>query len=88
MRRAGDIALLVLQLALVVVGLYVLVFSVFLYESELRWLATLPPPEPGADTFRPPIFQRMVQGVATGLIAVGLGAVLFYLRRLYLSRPK
>jgi hypothetical protein len=88
MRRAGDVALLVLQWALVVIGLYVLVISLRLYQFELRWLASLPPPKPGADSFSPPIFQRMMQGVTTGLIAVGLGAALFYLRRLYLSRPE
>jgi hypothetical protein len=30
----------------------------------------------------------MVGGVTTGLIAIGLGAALFYLRRLYLARTK
>jgi hypothetical protein len=34
----------------------------------------------------PPLHLRLVQGVTTGLVAMGLSVVLFYLRRLYLLR--
>ncbi len=34
----------------------------------------------------PPVHQRLIQGVTTGLVAMGLSIALFYLRRLYLSR--
>jgi hypothetical protein len=86
MRRAGDILLLALQWALILVGIYGVIGAVHFYQIEAGWVATQPPAEAGADAFRPPTFLRMIQGITTGLIAMGLGGVLYYLRRLYLSR--
>lgn len=86
MRRAGDILLLALQWALILVGIYGVIGAVHFYHIEAGWVASLPPAEAGLDTFRPPTILRQVQGITTGLIAMGLGGVLFYLRRLYFSR--
>lgn len=40
---------------------------------------------PVGDYFIVPVFQRLVQALLHGFGAVGLGASLFYLRRIYLS---
>lgn len=85
-RRVGDIALLLVQWALVLLGLFLIVTAIQLYVIETNWVSQQPRPSPGADTYVLPTRQRMVGGVTMGLVAVGLGAALFYLRRLYLSR--
>lgn len=85
-RRLGDIALLALQWALVLVGLFLILTAVHLYVLETSWASHRPKPLPGQDTYFLPTRQRMLSGVVTGLIAMGLGAALFYLRRIYLSR--
>jgi hypothetical protein len=63
-------------------------YSRALYVSETSWASGRPKPLPGQDYYILPTWQRMVGGVTTGLIAIGLGAALFYLRRLYLARTK
>ena len=88
MRRFGDLALLLLQWAVVLMGLYLLVLALHLYAIETEWAGNHPKPMPGQDTYVLPSWQRLVQGMTTGFIAIGLGAVLFYLRRLYLSRQQ
>jgi len=88
MRRAGDLVLLVLQWALILIGIFGVVAALHFYRIEVQWVSAMPAVEPGADSFRPPTFQRLIQGLTTGLLAMGLGAVLFYLRRRYLSPPK
>lgn len=87
MRRAGDVALLVVQWALILFGLYLLVLSFHLRMIEVDWSNMRDSPLPGEDFYILPSWQRFVVGVTTGTIAIGLGALLFYLRRLYLSRP-
>jgi hypothetical protein len=84
MRRVGDIALLLVQWALVLCGLYLLLNSAHLYALGMLSDADLP--LPGADTYTIPVYQRLVQSLTTGFVATGLGVGLFYLRRLYLSR--
>ncbi|MGL4238781.1 hypothetical protein [Tabrizicola sp.] len=86
MRRAGDVVLLVLQRVLVLVGLYTILVALHLYAIETNWAGTKPKPLPGQDYYILPSWQRFVQGTATGAIAMGLGGMLFYLRRLYLAK--
>ncbi len=86
MRRFGDIALLVLQWALVIFGLFLFLSAVHLYFLEMIWARQQPAPLPGQDVFVLPTRQRLIGGITIGLIAMGLGGVLFYLRQLYLLR--
>jgi hypothetical protein len=83
-RRIGDIALLVVQWGLVACGLYLMLDSVHLFA--LGALSDGDLPLPGTDYFVIPVYQRLVQSLTSGLIALGLGAGLFYLRRIYLAR--
>jgi urea transporter len=85
-RRLCDLALLVVQWALVLSGLFTMVVSLHFYSVETSWLRSLPEPSPGQDTYFLPSWPRLVQGMTTGIISIGLGAALFYLRRLYLAR--
>jgi ABC-type Fe3+ transport system permease subunit len=85
-RRFGDLALLLVQWALVLFGLFLVLTALNVYAMETTWASHRPKPLLGQDYFIPPTWQRMIGGVTTGLIAMGLGAVLFYLRRLYLAR--
>ena len=85
-RRVGDIALLVLQWSVVLCGLYLLLNTAHLYA--LGMLSDGDLPLPGSDTYVIPVYQRLVQSLATGLATIGGGAALFYLRRVYLSRRK
>jgi hypothetical protein len=87
MKRFGDILLLVVQWALILLGLFLLLVALQLYSIEADWAGTRPKPTPGQDYYILPSFQRLVQGVTTSLIAMGLGGALFYLRRLYLAPP-
>lgn len=83
-RRAGDIALLVVQWALVLCGLYLILNTAHLFA--LAALSDGDLPLPGTDYYVVPVYQRLVQSLTSGLIAFGLGAGLFYLRRIYLAR--
>ncbi len=87
MRRIGDIALLVVQWMLVLHGLYLILVALQLYSLDSNWFAARPTIKPVGDTYYiRPSWQRLVEGLTTGLMAIGLAGVLFYLRRLYLSR--
>ncbi len=83
-RRVGDIALLVVQWALILCGIYLLLNSAHLYA--LGVLSDEDLPLPGTDEFSIPVYQRLVQSLASGFIALGVGAVLFYLRGIYRLR--
>lgn len=74
------------QWALILCGLYLLMNAAHLYVPGMLLDGDLP--LPGADSYTIPVYQRLVQSVATGLVAIGVGAVLFYLRPLHLSRPQ
>ena len=88
-RRFGNAALLVVQWALVLLGFYVILVAIHLYALDSNWFAARPAIEPVGDTYYiRPSWQRLVEGLAIGLMAIGLGGALFYLRRLYLAhRP-
>jgi hypothetical protein len=79
--------LVFLQWALVVLGLLALCLALTNHVFQMRMIASLPAPLPGQDTYYLAVYQNLVVGVAVGLCSMGLGAVLFYLRRLFLSRP-
>jgi hypothetical protein len=86
-RRAGDIALLVLQWALVLLGVYGLSVSSYLYLTAPDEVYPTLRSTPAEDVFMiDPRFMILVQGVTFSLTALGVGGILFYLRRLYLSR--
>ena len=89
MRRVGDIALLVVQWALVLTGVGGLFFNLYSYWRVPDWIPPMPEAMTGESVFRIDMrFTVLVQGLIFSLTAIGLGAVLFYLRRLYLSRRK
>ena len=84
MRRAGDIALLVIQWALILCGLNLTLNAAHLYALGAFSEGALP--LPGADSIVIPVYQRLVQSLTSGVIVLGVGAGPFYLRRLYLAR--
>jgi hypothetical protein len=84
-RRFGDIALLVVQWALVLLGLYLMALALHLRAMETDWANMQDSPLLGEDFYILPGWQRFVMGMTMGVISFGLGALLFYLRRLYLS---
>ncbi len=92
MQRLADVMLALLQWTLVALGLAIVIGSVVSYWQTRAFLASRPEltEDSGAyaDTFyyAPSPLGVLVFGVTLGLIAVGLGATLFYLRRLYLAR--
>ncbi len=86
MARITNIGLLVLQWLLVLWGVFLIVSALHFYRIEVSYFSGLPTAEAGGDYYRPPTRLRMMTGVGMGLIMLGLGALLFYLRRLYLAR--
>jgi hypothetical protein len=86
MRALGNHLLHALQWVLILNGLLAVVFALYTYSLETAYLGALRPAGPAEDLYIPMTRSRMTTGVAMGLISAGLGAVLFYLRRLYLAR--
>ena len=86
MRRFGDVVLSVLQWLLMLWGVALIVISLVEYDFQAELQQGLTVSGLESALYVPPIHLRLVQGVTTGLVAMGLSAVLFYLRRLYLSR--
>jgi len=78
--------LIILQWLLVLWGLLLILIALNTYTYEASYFSSLPVAEPGQDSYTPPTFQRLLTGVVSGLIAVGIGAVLFYLRRIFLRQ--
>ena len=86
-RQIGDLALLVLQWVLVLHGTYLMLVAVHLYALDSNWLQKLPTRKDVGETFYiRPSWQRLIEGISIGIMAIGLGGVLFYLRRLYVAR--
>jgi hypothetical protein len=88
MRRFGDIALLGVQWALVLQGLALILIALQGYSFDGVVLQSQSAPLPGQDMYRIPIYHRLVQGTTMGTIALGLGALLFFLLRLLHLRRK
>ncbi|MEO1154211.1 MAG: hypothetical protein AAFV31_14220 [Pseudomonadota bacterium] len=86
MRQVSNLALLLVQWLLVLWGLMLIAITLNTFVVEYRYFADLPAAAPGQSSYSPPIFHRLTVGIGTGLCAIGLGAALFYLRRIYLSR--
>lgn len=86
MQKISSLALIILQWLLVLWGLLLILIALNTYAYEASYFSSLPVAEPGQDSYNPPVFQRMVTGVVSGLIAVGIGAVLFYLRKTFLRK--
>lgn len=82
-RRVGDVVLSVLQWLLLLWGVALIVLSLVehYFQAELPQGLTVFGLE--SDLYAPPIHLRLAQGIATGVVAMGLSAALFYLRRLY-----
>lgn len=86
MQKISWWALIILQWLLVLWGLLLILIALNTYAYDASFFSSLPVAKPGQDSYNPPVFQRMVTGVVSGLIAVGIGAVLFYLRRIFLRK--
>ena len=86
LRLLSSMILIGLQWLLVLWGLFLMLVAPNTYVIESSYFSSLPPAAPGQDSYSPPTFLRMVSGLATGLIATGVGAGLFYLRRIFLGR--
>ena len=80
------VTLFILQWILVLWGLFLILIALNTYFYETGYFASLPVAAPDHDFYTPPTFQRMLTGVVTGLVAIGNGAVLFYLRRIFLRQ--
>ena len=87
MKGAARFFLIGLQWALVVLGLLLMLVSSYIFYSDIRFYAATSAMVPGRDYYIVPIVPRFIGGIVMGLCSTGIGAVLFYLRRLYLSRP-
>ena len=86
MRALGNVLLIALQWALVILGLLIVLLAFQSYAFDVRYFSSLPPAVPGGDSYSPPFGKNLAVGVAVGLCAMGVGAILFYLRRLFLAR--
>ena len=78
--------LIVLQWLLVLLGLFQILNAFHLYANEVTYFSSLPEATAGQASYNPRTFQRLLSGVATGMVSVGVGAGLFYLRRIFLRQ--
>ncbi|TMV14913.1 hypothetical protein [Arenibacterium halophilum] len=78
--------LLMLQWLSLVWGAFTVLIALHLYSIDSGYFSTVPLAAPGADHYMPPIFHRLVVGLCTGFATMGIGGILFYLRRIYLVR--
>lgn len=83
-RKFTYFALIALQWFLIIWGLFLIAVALHRYSFETHYFASLPEALAGEASYSPPVVQRMLTSVVTGLVAMGLGAALFYLRRLFL----
>lgn len=81
---ASRFVLIVLQWLLVLWGLFLILIALNTYVYEIGYFSARPQATPDQSSYSPPTFQRMLSGVVTGMVSVGIGAVLFYLRRIFL----
>ncbi|MEL6644581.1 MAG: hypothetical protein AAFQ79_11640 [Pseudomonadota bacterium] len=86
MRYLSNLTLAALQWLLVLWGIFTLLVTLNTFYFEYQSFSAVPEVAFSGDWYRPPLYHRLVVGIATGLCAIGLGGVMFYLRRLYLNR--
>lgn len=86
MKRFANYLLLALQWALVVWGIFTALLALHIYSIESTYFSALPTANPGVDSYSPPTMHHLVVGLCTGVATLGIGGILFYLRRLYLIR--
>lgn len=86
MRRLADYLLLALQWVILLWGIFTAIMALHLYIIETAHFSEFPPAAPNVDSFSPPTTNRLVVGLCTGFATMGIGGILFYLRRLYLAR--
>jgi len=66
---------------------FLVLISANTYVMQRRFIPAASETNITGDTYYVvPAFQHLMTGATTGLIAMGLGAALFYLRHLYLRR--
>jgi hypothetical protein len=85
-RRVGDLVLLVLQWLLMLWGIALVAFAGLEYDFQSEVQQGLSVTGFESTLSAAPLHLRLIQGITTGLIAMGLSVMLFYLRRLYLAR--
>ncbi len=85
-RGPADYILLAMQWVILLWGIFTALMALHLYTIENAYLSALPPAPPNVDYFLPPTAHRLVVGLCTGFATMGIGGILFYLRRLYLAR--
>lgn len=86
MQRLADVTLILLQWALVALGLLTVLVTLAPYRADAI-LDILPQAASGGDTYYVvTTLPRTIFGLTLGLIALGLGAVLSFLRRSRLDR--
>lgn len=86
MRQISNFLLLVLQWMLVFWGAFTIFIAIYTFSFEYSYFSSIPSASLGGDSYTPPIYQRLVVGIGTGFAMMGVGGILFYLRRLYLAR--
>ena len=85
-RSFSRLVLIALQWALAIWGLLLVLLALNTYSYEIKYFSSLPAATLGQYSYSPPTFQRMLTGVVTGVVSIGVGAMLFYLRRIFLRR--
>jgi hypothetical protein len=85
-KRFGDFVLLSLQWLFILWGVALVAVSLveFNVQVEIRHGLSVSGFESSLNA--PPVHQRLIQGVTTGLVAMGLSIAPFYLRRVLASR--
>ncbi|MGG7565455.1 hypothetical protein ACQ5SO_04720 [Rhodovulum sp. DZ06] len=94
MRAVGEVLLIVLQWALVITGALSILTALNVWWIDMSLQAAREATAAGGEGagdlagsfYRVPVMQRLLTGLCSGLIAMGLGAILFYLRRLRARR--
>jgi hypothetical protein len=86
LKGLSNATLIVLQWVLMFWGVILILLALNTYIVETAYFSTLPQAAFNQDYYFPRTFHRAMTGMVTGLIAIGVGAGLFYLRRIFLRR--
>ncbi|MGB7321638.1 MAG: hypothetical protein WBC95_09505 [Albidovulum sp.] len=86
MRSLGNFVLICVQWLLVGFGLFTFLIACNTYFYEVNFYSSVPTASEIENSYRPPFLHRLLVGLTTGMISIGLGTALFYLRKIYLSR--